>query len=149
DVHRQIRIARTEQGHPQTPVEAGRRGELQHRKAEGGERSRLDQVKAETLHSREDLGTVAQHHDLARLEPAPSLATGAGLAGQAAAAAGWRRDVGSAAAAAAGAAAAVVAAGAAAAVAAGAAAAVAAGAAAAVAAVAAAAVAAGAAAAVA
>jgi hypothetical protein len=97
DVRRQLGVARMEQGHPLARVKTGRRGELQHRKAEGGERPRLNQAKAETLHSGEGLGTAAQHHDLARLEPAPSLATGARVAGRAAtAAAGWRRDTGSA-----------------------------------------------------
>ena len=79
DVRRQLRIARMEQGHPLARIKTGRRGELQHRKAEGGERPRLDQAKSEALDPGEGLGTAAQHHDLARLEPAPSLATGVGV----------------------------------------------------------------------
>ncbi len=65
-----------EQNHSLARVKTGRGGELQHRKAEGGERPRLDQAKAEALDAGEGLGTAAQHHHLARLEPAPSLATG-------------------------------------------------------------------------
>ena len=65
-----------EQGHPLARVQTGRRGELQHGKAEGGERPRFDQAEAQALDPGEGLGTAAQHHDLARLEPTPSLATG-------------------------------------------------------------------------
>ena len=84
-----------EQGHPLARIKAGRRGELQHRKAEGGERPRLDQAKSEALDPGEGVGTVAQHHDLARLEPAPSLATEAGVVGRSVAAGGGRRNAGS------------------------------------------------------
>jgi hypothetical protein len=90
DVRRQIGIARMEQGQPLASVKTGRRRELQHRKAEGGERPRLDQAKAEALHSGKGLGTASQHHDLARLEPAPALATG--VVGRGAAGASRRRD---------------------------------------------------------
>ena len=77
-----------EQGHRLARIKAGRGGELQHRKAEGGERPRLDQAKSEVLDPGEGVGTVAQHHDLARLEPAASLATEIGVADRSVAAAG-------------------------------------------------------------
>ena len=83
-----------EQGNRLARVQPGRRSELQHRKAEGVERPRLDQAETEPLDSGEGFGTVAQHHHLAGLEAMPCFMAGIGAA-RWCAAADWRCGAGS------------------------------------------------------
>jgi len=77
-----------EQGDRLARIQAGRGSELQHRKAEGAERPRLDQTEAQALDPGERLGTIAQHHHLAGLEAVGPLMAGIGPAGRRAAAGG-------------------------------------------------------------